>query len=68
MTTSATTIENLQRIAREMNLEKSDVALYEKLGVLVRVNSKEYRIRKQQQIMILGEIEYDGEPFAYFMT
>lgn len=68
MPTSETTIENLERIARLMNLDKTDVGLYEKLGVLVRVNSKEYRIRKDQQIMILAEIEHDGEPFAYFMT
>jgi hypothetical protein len=68
MPTSETTIENLQRVARLMNTEKIDISPYENLGVLVRVNSREYSYRKEQQVIILGEIEYDGEQFAYFMT
>lgn len=63
-----TTTENLQRIANLMNKEKIDISPYENLGMLVRKNSREYRRRKEQQVIILGEIEYAGEQFAYFMT
>jgi len=63
-----TTSEKLQNLARSMNSEKVDVTPYENLGVLVRVKSKEYRIRTDQQVMILAQIECDDEQFAYFMT
>lgn len=63
-----TTIENLQRVARLMNVEKIDASPYKNLGILVRVNSREYFYREEQQVIILGEIEYDGETFAYFMA
>jgi hypothetical protein len=68
MPASDTTTENLQRIANLMNKEKIDISPYENLGMLVRKNSKEYRRRKEQQFIVLGEIEYAGEQFAYFMT
>ena len=68
MPDTQTTTEKLQRIARSMNSEKCDITPYENLGVLVRINSKEYRMRSEQQVMVLAEIECDGEQFAYFMT
>tara|TARA_B110000881_G_C18172494_1_gene316097 strand:+ start:301 stop:570 length:270 start_codon:yes stop_codon:yes gene_type:complete len=68
MPSKETTTEKLQSIAHIMNSEKSDATPYKNLGFLVRVNSKEYRIRKKQCVIVLAEIEYNGEHFAYFMT